>query len=255
MRRILLLCALLSSAAFAQSPTRATADCAALNCEFRLAVDGGKFSHAYVTITNSGTSTVAWEQSSDYGYNFVAAPYSKRIDVASSNPAVASSSTTSGVYEIPLSSSVTSLRGRVATYSPLTTITFKAAPLARPYSPGGRVRATLYDATNATTVTPTTGVLDASGWSNVLVWTQGGTSSTPSAYAVDDAGVSSTLALWTSVAGVTRSWVTFGDGGALVSTSSTSFGGASAAVPVVPRRMNVTGTGGTTTRIVVEAGR
>lgn len=258
MRKLLLALALtLLSALPAAAQSYSSAYLAGTDATTQVKIDGQTYASVIAAVSGTATSTLTWEMSVD-GTNWVAAPYGKRTDASSANPTTAATLATTGavsqVWEIPIPATATNVRVRMSSWTS-GTLTVGLSPGRTAGATSKRIRATLYDVTNLTTVTPTTGVLDTSGWSNVLVWTAGGTTSTPSAYAVDSAGASSTLALWTAGGGATKSWVTFGGGAILVSTSSTFFGGAGAAVPDVPARLNVNGVQGTTTRIVVEAGR
>jgi hypothetical protein len=124
--------------------------------------------------------------------NFIAAPYSKRIDASSANPAhsavanAAASGFAGQTLETPLPANATAFRLRPQTSG--TTATFTIGDgLAYSKQP---VVAVLYDVTSGSNAVNNPGVLDLTGWTGLqtLATTSGATTGTLTLWTTDNAG-------------------------------------------------------------------
>jgi hypothetical protein len=198
-----------------------------------LPIKGAEWASVKFTMAGGSGNSLTAEFSNDGGVNFVAAPYSKRLDQVTSNPtelAVAGQAVASGsTWETPLPANCTHFRLRVSTGGgSAQTATITAG---YPYTPGMPVTAVLNDQVTATNTALDTGTLDTSGWSIVLHdFTMNGGTPAFSIQEVDDAG--------TTLANLVTSAVAFtgGIGPGVTIGGTAGLVPATASIPL-PRRM------------------
>lgn len=207
------------------------------------------------TLTGTATSTITWEMSIDGGTNWIASPFAKAI-TATANPATAATYATSGATTanliIPIPSNCTHVRARMSSFTSGSLVA--AGRPGRAVTGTGRSVATLYNTTSANNTALDTGTLDVSGWDTLTLALLSGTG-TPAfnLYAVDDAGVTSTLAFFTSA--YSSTWVGIGAAGpAPAYTAPGTFRGT---LGPLPKRINaISGAiAGVPTRILIEGAR
>lgn len=129
---------------------------------------GGSWATAVFIVKSAGTATATAQVSIDGGFNWLPAPYAKRLSTATANPTVQAISSTTlvtgDVWEVALPANNTHFALLCGATGTTSTVTVQGGAA---YVPGN-VTAVLYDVTSGTAAALDTATIDVSGWTQVL---------------------------------------------------------------------------------------
>lgn len=167
--------------------------------------------------------TVVFEQTFD-GTNWSASAFGKRTDAVSTSPTVAPDTSSSpaarSVWEVPIPATAWGFRARVSAIASGTTALSVAIGRAT-----GEICATLFDNTSAVNTALDTGILDMSGWQQVVTTFNLPGTCTGDCFSVDDTGSVALGNYGTHVNAGLVAWVYFGGTGPGPSSSTATLQG------------------------------
>lgn len=230
-------------------PTQGTLS--ATNSAVAVTASGQTWATALMVFDAVFNGTVQPEYSIDGGTNWISAPYAKRLDASTANPAVqatVSPAAAAQTWEVPLPGDCTNFRARATSVTASGNVLISGGKY---FTPGVPVVAVLYDVTSGTNASQNTGTLTLTGWTSAehLMSSNGGTPS-HSVAEVDDAG--------TTLASIVTGTANFmgGMGPGLVAGGTAGLAAATAQVPLPRRAIYTSGAiVGQTSRIRVVARR